>query len=92
MEKGPLSEVETQEKNYCEYWIRPVFQTCLNLERGKKHKSNIFLLEGKFYEQGGCCFICVYEVLLDDAHIETVSAPSASLPTVGLVYFFSDGV
>ncbi|CAN0276732.1 unnamed protein product [Pylaiella littoralis] len=47
--KGPLSPVDTQHTYLCEYWIRPMFQTCLALEG--KETRNIFLVEGQFYEQ-----------------------------------------
>lgn len=35
----------------CEYWINPKFQTCLHLH-SEKHRTNVFLLEGKYYARG----------------------------------------
>lgn len=57
---GQLFPVEIQNKEYCEYWIRPVFQTCLDLQRGRKEKMNIFLREGQFYEQSGYYLFVIF--------------------------------
>ncbi|CAN0554897.1 unnamed protein product, partial [Ectocarpus sp. 12 AP-2014] len=35
---------------FCEYWISPNFQTCLKLKESLT-KTNVFLLEGRYYER-----------------------------------------
>lgn len=53
VETGPFFPVEVEEKGYfCEYWISPAFQTCLKLKKSKT-KTNIFLLDGRYFERGG---------------------------------------
>lgn len=52
VEEGPWMPVEVEDADvYCEYWINPKFQTCLRLN-SKKHHTNVFLIEGKYYERG----------------------------------------
>lgn len=52
VDTGDYFPVEMEEKGYfCEYWISPMFQTCLKL-RKSKHKTNVFLVDGRYYERG----------------------------------------
>lgn len=52
VDTGPYFPVKVEEKGYfCEYWINPAFQTCLKLKKSP-HKTNVFLLEGQYYERG----------------------------------------
>lgn len=54
VDRGEYFPVETEEQGYfCEYWISPNFQTCLKLKESlTKTKTNVFLLEGRYYERG----------------------------------------
>lgn len=52
VDRGEYFPVEPEEKgSYCEYWIHANFQTCLKLKESAT-KTNVFLIEGRFYERG----------------------------------------
>lgn len=62
LDTGDYYPVEVEDKGYfCEYWIRPSFQTCLKLKKSDSDtKTNVFLLEGRYYERGGNSYCCTY--------------------------------
>ncbi|CAM9647952.1 unnamed protein product, partial [Laminaria digitata] len=50
VDEGPWLPVQVEDEDVvCEYWINPKYQTCLRLN--SKHHTNVFLIEGKYYER-----------------------------------------